>query len=106
MTDTRPVLYLSRLLPDPVMAIVRERFQLVQEPLDALPHPSALRQGLCQADAAIVTLGDCIDAETIHAAARFSSQPEVHLRHFHRGLLQSIRACGGKGRRREALAQL
>ena len=70
MTDTRPVLYLSRLLPDPVMAIVRERFQLVQEPLDALPHPSALRQGLCQADAAIVTLGDCIDAETIHAAAR------------------------------------
>jgi glyoxylate reductase len=70
MTDTRPVLYLSRLLPDPVMAIVRERFQLVQEPLDALPVPSALRQGLCQADAAIVTLGDCIDAETIHAAAR------------------------------------
>ena len=28
MTDTRPTLYLSRLLPDPVMAIVRERFQL------------------------------------------------------------------------------
>ena len=70
MTDTRPTLYLSRLLPDPVMAIVRERFQLVQEPLDALPAPSALREGLCQADAAIVTLGDRIDAETIHATAR------------------------------------
>ena len=70
MTDTRPTLYLSRLLPDPVMAIVRERFQLVQEPLDALPVPSALREGLCQADAAIVTLGDRIDAETIHAASR------------------------------------
>ncbi len=70
MTDTRPILYLSRLLPDPVMAIVRERFQLVQDPLDALPAPSALREGLCQADAAIVTLGDRIDAETIHAATR------------------------------------
>jgi glyoxylate reductase len=52
------------------MAIVRERFQLVQEPLDALPAPSVLREGLCQADAAIVTLGDKIDTETIHAATR------------------------------------
>ncbi len=70
MTDTHPSLYLSRLLPDPIMAIVREQFQLVQEPLDALPAPSALCEGLCQADAAIVTLGDRINAETIHAAAR------------------------------------
>jgi len=70
LTDARPTLYLSRLLPDPVMALVRERFQLVQDPLDALPVPSALREGLCQADAAIVTLGDHIDAETIHAATR------------------------------------
>jgi len=67
---TRHTLYLSRLLPDPVMAIVREWFQLVQEPLDVLPTPSALREGLSQADVAIVTLGDRIDAETIHAAAR------------------------------------
>ena len=70
MTDTRPILYLSRLLPDPVMAIVRERFQLLQYPHDTLPAPSVLREGLCQADAAIVTLGDRIDAETIHAATR------------------------------------
>lgn len=70
MTGTRPTLYLSRLLPDPVMAIVRERFQLLQEPHDALPAPSALREGLCQADAAIVTLGDLIDAETIRVATR------------------------------------
>ncbi|MEO5631670.1 MAG: D-glycerate dehydrogenase [Nitrospiraceae bacterium] len=70
MADTPPTLYLSRLLPDPVMVIVRERFQLVQEPLDALPAPLALREGLCQADAAIVTLGDFIDAETIRAATR------------------------------------
>ena len=70
MTDRRPTLYLSRLLPDPVMAIVRKRFQMVQEPVDALPTPSALREGLCQADAAIVTLVDRIDAESIHAATR------------------------------------
>ena len=70
MTDARPTLYLSRLLPDPVMAIVRERFRLVEEPLDTLPSPSALREGLCRSDAAIVTLGDRIDAEAIHAATR------------------------------------
>jgi glyoxylate reductase len=70
VTDRRPTLYLSRLLPDPVMTIVRERFQLVQEPLDALPSLSALREGLCQADAAIVTLGDHIEAATIYAATR------------------------------------
>ncbi len=70
MTDTRPTLYLSRLLPEPVMVIVRERFRLVEEPLDALPAPSTLREGLCRSDAAIVTLSDHIDAETLHAATR------------------------------------
>jgi len=70
VTETRPSLYISRLLPDPVMAIVRERFRLVQEPLDTLPSPSALREGLGRSDAAIVTLGDRIDAEAIHAVTR------------------------------------
>lgn len=70
MTDTRPTLYLSRLLPEPIMVIVRERFRLVQEPLDTLPSPSALREGLGRSDAAIVTLGDRIDAEAIHVATR------------------------------------
>jgi glyoxylate reductase len=70
MTTTRPTLYLSRLLPDPIMTIVREQFLLVQEPQDALPALLELREGLCQADVAIVTLGDRIDAETIHAATR------------------------------------
>ena len=70
MTDTRPTLYLSRLLPEPIMVIVRERFRLVQEPLDTLPSPSALREGLGRSDAAIVTLGDRIDAEAIHTATR------------------------------------
>jgi glyoxylate reductase len=68
--DTRPTLYISRILPDPVMAIVRERFHLVQDPHDVLPAPPALREGLCQADAAIVTLGNRIVAVTIQAATR------------------------------------
>ena len=70
MTDTRPTLYISRLLPDPIMTIVRGRFHLVQEPLETLPTASALREGLCQAEAAVVTLGDRVDAETIRAATQ------------------------------------
>ncbi|HEX9156316.1 MAG TPA: D-glycerate dehydrogenase, partial [Nitrospira sp.] len=70
MTAQKPLLYVSRLLPDPVMAIIRNRFGLVREPGDAPPAASALRDGLMQADAAIVTLTDRIDAETIDAAPR------------------------------------
>ena len=70
VTTARPTIYVSRLLPDPVMAIVRERFQLVHDPHDALPTPPLLREGLCRADMAIVTLGDRIDSETIQAATR------------------------------------
>ena len=70
MTDARPILFLSRHLPDPVMAVVRERFHLLWDPPDALPAPSVLREGLCRSDAAIVTLGDRIDAETLHTATR------------------------------------
>ncbi len=61
MTDPKPVLYLSRLLPDPVMVRIRERFALLQEPVETPPSPSILRDGLAQADAAIVTLTDRID---------------------------------------------
>ncbi len=70
MTAQKPLLYVSRLLPDPVMAMIRERFTLVQEPIDAPAAAPALRDGLRQADAAIVTLTDRIDAETIDAAPR------------------------------------
>ncbi|NWF72049.1 MAG: D-glycerate dehydrogenase [Nitrospirae bacterium] len=70
MPGARPTLYISRLLPDPVMAVVRQQFQLVAEPFGTVPAQSALREGLCHADAAIVTLGDCVDAETIHVAPR------------------------------------
>jgi glyoxylate reductase len=70
MTADKPLLYVSRLLPDPVMAIIHDRFSLVQEPLDAAPAPSAIQDGLRQADAAIITLTDRIDADTIDRALR------------------------------------
>lgn len=93
MIETRPTLYLSRLLPEPIMVIVRERFRLVQEPLDTLPSPTVLREGLCQADAAIVTLGDCIDAEAIHTATRLKILANYAVGYNNIDLV-AARACG------------
>ncbi len=70
MTDVKPVLYLSRLLPDPVMGHIRERFALVQEPVEAPPSPSTLRDGIAQAEAAIVTLTDRIDEAALDGARK------------------------------------
>ena len=68
MTDATPLVYVSRLLPDPVMTAIRQRFTLVHEPFDAVPTLLALQKGLSSAAAAIVTLTDSIDAGTIEAA--------------------------------------
>ena len=68
MTATKPLLYVSRLLPDPVMVAIRERFTLVREPIDTTPSLSDLQEGLSKAAAAIVTLTDRIDAQTLESA--------------------------------------
>lgn len=70
MVSAKPPLYVSRILPDPVMAVIRERFALVEEPLDVAPEPSALQAALSQSVAAIVTLTDRIDAGALAAAPR------------------------------------
>ena len=70
MASAKPPLYVSRVLPDPVMAAIRERFTLVREPLDVSPAPSALRSGLSESAAAIVTLTDRLDADVLAAAPR------------------------------------
>jgi glyoxylate reductase len=70
MTSSKAPLYVSRVLPDRVMAAIRERFTLVREPLDSPPDPAALKSGLSLAVAAIVTLTDRIDAELLVAAPR------------------------------------
>jgi glyoxylate reductase len=70
MAFAKPLLYLSRLLPDPVMTAIRERFTLVQEPLEAAPQAAALRSGLSQSVGAIVTLTDRVDADVLASAPR------------------------------------
>src|SRR5574339_655370 len=70
MPSSKAALYVSRVLPGPVMAAIRERFTLVREPLDGPPAPWALQAGLSQSSAAIVTLTDRIDAEVLTAAPR------------------------------------
>jgi glyoxylate reductase len=59
---SRPALYISRLLPDSVMTAAQERFQLVNKPGEMAPSADALKAGLGEADAAICTLTDRIDA--------------------------------------------
>lgn len=68
MASAKPPLYVSRLLPDAIMAAIRERFTLVQEPGDVPPAPSVIKSGFSQAVAAIVTLTDHIDSEILASA--------------------------------------
>jgi glyoxylate reductase len=70
MSTTRPLLYVSRLLPHPVMTLIHQQFRLVQEPTETSPTPAALRDGLTHADAAICTLTDTVDADLLSSASQ------------------------------------
>ncbi len=70
MSDMRPLLYLSRPLPDPVMDLIRRRYRLVSEPHEQGPSPAELRAGLREADVGIVTLLERIDAAVISGAGK------------------------------------
>jgi glyoxylate reductase len=59
---TRPALYVTRVLPDPVMAVIRQQYRLISEPTDRPPTADEQRQGLSQADAVICTLTDRVDS--------------------------------------------
>lgn len=67
---SRPTLYISRLLPDPVMAVAQQQFQLLNEPRDAAPSWDAFKAGLREADAAICTLTDRVDAALLAESTR------------------------------------
>ena len=68
---SRPTLYITRLLPEPVMAALRERYSLVPEPVEhQIPTADDLRRGFTQADAVICTLADPITDELLAAAPR------------------------------------
>jgi len=67
----RPTLYITRLLPAPVMATLRERYTLVSEPTeDQIPTDDDRRYGFSQADAVICTLADPITDALLAAAPR------------------------------------
>ncbi len=68
MASAKPLLYLSRALPEPVMAAIRERYKLWHEPTDSPADPAVLRMGLSETPAAIVTLTDRVEADTLAAA--------------------------------------
>jgi glyoxylate reductase len=64
----RPALYVTRLLPDPIMAAIRERYRLITEPTDQPPTPEAHANSFAQAEAVICTLADRIDAALLSNA--------------------------------------
>lgn len=66
-----PAVYVTRLLPTPVMAALRERYQLVSEPTeDHIPTDTDRRKGFAQADAVICTLTDPVSESLLATAPR------------------------------------
>ncbi len=68
MALPRPRLYVSRLLPEPVMARIRGAYALTHSPGDDPPTREALLAGVRWAEAVIVTLTERIDDEVLRAA--------------------------------------
>lgn len=67
---TRPALYVTRILPAPVMTAIRPQYRLISEPTDWPPTPDEQRRCFAQADAVICTLTDRIDAALLSEASR------------------------------------
>lgn len=63
-----PALYLSRMLPPPVMTILKDRFRLTGEPAATPPARGQIMEGLREAQAAICTLTERIDREVLDVA--------------------------------------
>lgn len=64
----RSKLYLARPFPDPVMAVIQERFQLTIQPVDHPPSAAEILSGVREAQAAICTLNERMDAGILAAA--------------------------------------
>ncbi len=61
----RPIVFITRLLPQPVMAAIPRHYQMLAEPVDRPATAEELRHGFAQADAVICTLADRIDASLL-----------------------------------------
>lgn len=66
----RPILYVTRLLPQPVLDSILEQYWMSAEPTDRPPTEEELRGGFAQAQAVICTLTDRIDASLLSQAKR------------------------------------
>jgi len=62
--------YVSRRLPDPVMAELARRFTLIGQPHDRPATREELLEAASQADALAVTLTECVDADVLDRAPR------------------------------------
>lgn len=67
---TRPALYVSRLLPDEVMALITDRFDIVNRPDATPPSTRQVRDGLRDVDAAICTLTEQITEPVLDGARK------------------------------------
>jgi len=61
----RPTLYITRLLPQPVLDAIPRHYHMLTEPTDRPPTAEELRRGFTEADAVICTLTDRIDASLL-----------------------------------------
>lgn len=61
----RPVLFVTRLLPQPVMDAIPRHYRVLAESADRPSTADELRHGLSQADAVICTLADRIDSSVL-----------------------------------------
>ncbi|HMS83692.1 MAG TPA: D-glycerate dehydrogenase [Nitrospira sp.] len=66
----RPTLYITRLLPQSVLEAIPQQYRLLSTPSDTPPTASELQKELLEADAAICTLSDRIDASLLAHTTR------------------------------------
>jgi glyoxylate reductase len=69
-TMDHPTLFITRLLPQPVMDAIPRNYQLVAQPADRPSTAEELSHGFAQADAVICTLTDRVDAALLAQATK------------------------------------
>ena len=65
-----PTLYVTRLLPQPVLDAISRQYRILTEPTDLPPTEKTLRRGFAEAQAVICTLTDRIDASVLSHATK------------------------------------
>ena len=65
-----PTLYVTRLLPQPVLDTISRQYRILTEPTDLPPTEKTLRRGFAEAQAVICTLTDRIDASVLSHATK------------------------------------